>query len=162
MEKERNTDEIVIVSDKVKLLFPSIDIIRCVVRSSFEHQFQTSYLHLFYKRRQKKKANKRKSIVKWVGEINTNFEDEIISLLDNVCRRSPPVHDMVVEENVNNENREINLDFHDEVNGEENTTEILAGNDKEEELNRLVTNKNTMHKCKRNTITYLYTFVDTR
>jgi hypothetical protein len=65
---------------------------------------------------------------------------------------------MVVEENVNND-REINLEFHYEVNGKENSTEILAGNDKEEELNRLV-NENTMHKCKRNIITYLYTFVD--
>jgi hypothetical protein len=91
-------------------------------------------------------------------DIKENFEDEIISLLDNVCRRSPPVHDMVVEENVNND-REINLEFHYEVNGKENSTEILAGNDKEEELNRLV-NENTMHKCKRNIITYLYTFVD--
>ena len=161
MEIEGDTDEIVIDSEKLKLLFPLIDIIRCVVRSSYENQlaaFKTPFLKIFYRTRHKKKANRIKNIVKWMVDIKENFEDEIISLLDNVCRRSPPVHDMVVEENVNND-REINLEFHYEVNGKENSTEILAGNDKEEELNRLV-NENTMHKCKRNIITYLYTFVD--
>jgi hypothetical protein len=158
MEIEGDTDEIVIDSEKLKLLFPLIDIIRCVVRSSYENQlaaFKTPFLKIFYRTRHKKKKNRIKNIVKWMVDIKANFEDEIISLLDSICFRSH-AYEMVVEENVNNEYREVNLEFYYEVNGEENSTEILAGNDKEEELNRLV-NENTMHKCKRNTITYLYT-----
>ena len=85
MEIEGDTDEIVIDSEKLKLLFPLIDIIRCVVRSSYENQlaaFKTPFLKIFYRTRHKKKANRIKNIVKWMVDIKENFEDEIISLLD--------------------------------------------------------------------------------